>query len=130
MECIKTPLLSNHSCISLLQNSLPWLIHSFFGLQLDSFTILRKSSRTVSPYLFFKGLIQAYLVKTSILHNKYSTFFYDIFFISNNSAAQILPLNAKYTFLLLNFLITGLCNSSTSYVFTLIPDPVFLSKNL
>ena len=65
-------------------------------------------------------------------HNKYLTF---LFFegndsISAKSAAKILFLNLAYTFLLLNFLITGLCNSLASCSFTCAPDPVFLSKNL
>ena len=63
-------------------------------------------------------------------HNKYLTFlfFEDNDPISAKSAAQILSLNLAYTFLLLNFLITGLCSSSASCSFTLIPDPVFLSR--
>ena len=65
-------------------------------------------------------------------HNKYLTllFFEENDSISAKSAAQILPLNLAYTFYLLSFLITGLCNSSASCSFTLISDPVFLSKNL
>ena len=49
-------------------------------------------------------------------HNKYLTFLFlehnDP--ISAKSAAQILSLNLASTFLLLNFLVTGLCNSSAS----------------
>ena len=80
--------------------------------------------------LTFKGLSHAYLVKTSITHSKYLTFlfFEDNDSISAKSAAQILPLNLAYTFLLLNFLITGLCNSPANRSFTLFPDPAFLSK--
>ena len=65
-------------------------------------------------------------------HNEYLTFLFleDNDSISAKSAAQILSLNLAYTFLLLDFLITGLCNSLASGLFTLIPDPVFLSKNL
>ena len=75
-----------------------------------------------------------------MIHNKYLTFLFlehnDL--ISAKSAAQIISLNLASTFLLLNFLVTGLCNSSASYSFTLTPtllvpialDPVFLSKNL
>ena len=70
--------------------------------------------------LSFKGLTHAYLMKTSMIHNKYLTF---LFFEDND------PISAK-TFPLLNFLITGLFNSSASCSFTLIPDPVFLSKTL
>ena len=65
-------------------------------------------------------------------HNKYLTFlvFEDNDSISAKFAAQILSLNLADTFLLLNFLITGLCNSSASCSFTLTPDHIFLSKNL
>ena len=61
-------------------------------------------------------------------HNKYLTFLFleDNDSISAKSAAQILSLNLAYTFLLLNFLIADLRNSSASCSFTLIPDPVFL----
>ena len=60
-------------------------------------------------------------------HNKYLTFlcFEDSDSITAKSAAQILSLNLAYAFLLLNLLITGLCNSSGSCSYTLIPDPVF-----
>ena len=67
-----------------------------------------------------------------MIHNKYLTllFFVENDSISAKSAAQMLTLNLAQTFLLLNFLITGLWNSSASYSFTLISDPVFLSKVL
>ena len=70
--------------------------------------------------------------------NKYLTpkylKYYDA--ISAKSPAQMLSLNLAYTFLLLNFLITGLCNSieSTSFKFDILlliaPDPKLSSKNL
>ena len=65
-------------------------------------------------------------------HNKYLMLllFEESDSISAKSAAQILSLNLAYTFLLLNYLIACLCNSSASCSFTLTPDPVFLSKNL
>ena len=71
-------------------------------------------------------------MKKSITYNKYLTFlfFEDNDSISAKSAAQILSLNLAYTFILLNFLITGLCNSLASCSFTPIPGHVFLSKNL
>ena len=49
-------------------------------------------------------------------HNKYSTFLLLEYSdpISAKSADQILSLNLAYIFLLLTFLITGLCNSSAS----------------
>ena len=65
-------------------------------------------------------------------HNKYLTFlfFEDNDHISAKSAAQILSLNLAKTFLVWNFLIIGLCNSSASCSFTLTPGPVFLLKKL
>ena len=67
-------------------------------------------------------------------HNKYITllFFEDNDLISSNLAAQILPLNLTYTFLILNFLISDLCNSSANYLFTLpiALDAISLSKSL
>ena len=54
-----------------------------------------KTLRTVLPFLSFKGLAYAYLVKTSITHNKYQIFlfFEDNDHISAKSAAKILSLN-------------------------------------
>ena len=65
-------------------------------------------------------------------HNKYLTFLFleDNYFISAKSPAQTLPQNLTYTFLLLNLLITSLCSSLVSCLFTLIPNTVFLSKHL
>ena len=42
-----------------------------FGLQLDSLTSLIKAFKTISSFLSFKGLTQAYLVKASITLNRY-----------------------------------------------------------
>ena len=63
---------------------------------------------------------------------KYVTFrfFKDNDSISAKSAAQILSLNLAWTFLLLNFLITGLCDYSGSCSFTLTPYPVSYQKNI
>ena len=88
-----------------------------------------KAFITVLPFLSFKGLNHAYLLKISMTYsNKYFTvlFFEDNDSIAAKSASQILSLNLAYTFLLLNFLITGLCNSAGSCSFTLIPDPYLL----
>ena len=76
-------------------NSLPWAGHNLFGLRLDAFTILIIALRTVLPFLSFKGLTYAYLVKTPMTHNKYLTllFFENNDSISAKSAAQILSLN-------------------------------------
>ena len=92
VEYIKISLLSNHSCKSLLQNSIPWSAHNLFGLRLDSFTISIKALRTVLPFLSFKRLTHGYLVKTSMTHNEYSIFLFleENDPISDKSAAQIL----------------------------------------
>ena len=91
-----------------------------------------KVLRTVLHFLSFRGLTHAYLVKTSMTHNKHLTFLLleDSDPISAKCTAQILPLNLAYIFLLLNFLNTGLYNSSTRFSFTLTLTPVFLSKNV
>ena len=64
-------------------------------------------------------------------HNKYVAFlfFEDNYSISVKSVAQILSY-LSYTFLLLNFFITVLCNSSASCSLTLTPNLVLLSKEL
>ena len=70
-----------------------------------------KPSRTVSTFLFIKILTQTYLVQAFITQNKYLTprLKEDNNIISARSAAKSLSL--KYTFLSLNFLITGFRNS-------------------
>ena len=55
--------------------------------------------------------------------------------ISAKSTPQILSLNDENTFLLLNFLIIGFCNSSANcpfylILFLIVPPVVFLSKKL
>ena len=54
-----------------------------------------KALKTVLPYLFFKGLTHAYLVKRSMTHNKYLKFlfFEDSDPIPAKSAAQIFSIN-------------------------------------
>ena len=128
---MKISFLSNHSCITLFLNYLPWSTHDLFGLKL-LFTILIKAFRAVLPFLSYKGLTHAYLVKATIKNNKYVTFlfFEDNVSISAKSAAKILSLNLAKAFLFLNFLVTGLSNSSVRCLFILAPDTVFLSRNL
>ena len=63
----------------------------------------------LKPFLSFKGTTQAHLLKISIAHNKNLI---PLLYLLNNciaarSAAQILSLNADYTFLFSNFLIIG-----------------------
>ena len=48
------------------------------------FNISIKTFRTVSPFLSFKGLPHAYLVKTSMSHNTFLTF---LFFEDNDSVS-------------------------------------------
>ena len=50
--------------------------------------------------------------------------------MSAKSTPHILSLNCEYTFHLLNFLITGVCNSSAKILLVFIPLPniVFLSS--
>ena len=50
-------------------------MHNLFSLRLDSFTISIKALRTVLPFLSFKGLTHAYLLKGSMTYHKYVTFF-------------------------------------------------------
>ena len=61
-----------------------------------------KNIKNFFAFLSFKGLTNAYLVKTSLTHNKHLTslFFEENDHISAKSAAQILHLNLAYTSLL------------------------------
>ena len=62
------------------------------------------------PFLTLKGITQAYLLKTSIIHNKNLNPLLSLLnsCISAKSTPQILFLNEEYTFLLSNYLIIGL----------------------
>ena len=66
-------------------------------------------------FLSFKGLTHAYLLKIPITHNKNLNNFLNLLIncISVRSAPQILSIKVERTFLFLNFLIVGLCNSSS-----------------
>ena len=81
-----------------------------------------KAFRTVLLFLSFKGLIHAYLVKTSITDYKCLTLLFveDNDSISANAAAHIVLLNLTRTFLLLNFHFL-LFQFSFECSFTLIP---------
>ena len=46
--------------------------------------------------------------------------------MSAKSTPHILSLNCEYTFLLLNFLMTALCNSSAKMLLFFIPLPFFI----
>ena len=62
------------------------------------------------PFLSFKEITQAYLLKISISRNKNLNPLLNLLnsCISAKSTPQILSLNEEYTFLLLSFLIIGL----------------------
>ena len=57
------------------------------------------------PFLSFKGITEAYLLKISITHNKNLNPLLNLLnsCISAKSTPQILYLNEEYTFLFLNF---------------------------
>ena len=90
----------------------------------------------VIPFLSFKGITHAYLLKISITHNKKRIPLLNLLinYISARSAVQILFIKDECTFLLSNFLIIGLCNSSANslfdiFSFLIAPPEVSLSKN-
>ena len=76
----------------------------------------------VIPFLSFKRIIQAYLVKISITHNKrrISLLNLPIDYISVRSAPQVLLLNNEYTFIFSIFLMIDLGNSSANCSFCLV----------
>ena len=61
---------SNHDFINLSQNSLPLSTHIIFGLRFDSFQVFLEELVIVLPFLSFKGIAHAYLLKISITPNK------------------------------------------------------------
>ena len=67
----------------------------------------------------FKGITHAHLLKISITHNKKQISLLNLFIkcISARSAPQTLPIKDERTFLLLNFLIICLCDSSANTYF-------------
>ena len=70
----------------------------------------------VIPYLSFKGITHTYLLKISITHTKNLNPLLNLLTncVSAALAPQTLSINDECTFLFLNFLITGLCNSSAN----------------
>ena len=87
--------------------------------------------------MFFTGITQAYLLWLSITPNKNLNPVFDLLIIciSAKSAPQILSIKGDCTFLSLNILIIGLCNSFASSLLEkfsfVIPLPeIFLSKKL
>ena len=77
------------------------------------------------PFLSFNGTTNAYLLNKFIAHKRYLI---PLFFLLNDcmsakSTPHILSLNCEYTFLLLNFVITSLCNSCAKIVLFFVPLP-------
>ena len=103
VEYIKISLPSNHFYMKLLHNYFLWSTHNLFDLCLNSFTISVKSWTTVSAFLSFKGLTHAYLMKTSITHNKYLALHLieDNDLISFHNSDARTPSNLVQTFLLI-----------------------------
>ena len=86
------------------------------------------------PFLSFKGVTHAYLLKISIAHNKNLNPLLNLSFncISPTSTPQILSIKGECTFLLLKFLLIGLYNSSATFllgIFVIPPPQGFLLKN-
>ena len=80
-----------------------------------------KCISNTNPFLSFNGTTDVYLLNKSIAHKRYLITLF--FFLLNNrvsakSTPHTLSLNCEYTFRLLNFLITGLCNSSAKILLT------------
>ena len=87
------------------------------------------------PFLTFKAITHAYLLKISIIYNKKQIHLLNLFIncISARSAPQILSIKDACNFGFWNFLIIGLCNILVNYLVEissfLIPLPeAFLSK--
>ena len=88
-----------------------------FGLQLDSSNIYSKALVIIIPFLLFKGITHASLLKISITHNEKQIPLLNL--LTNcllaRSAPQILSIKDEYTFHFSNFLIIGLYNYSTNF---------------
>ena len=115
-EYISISLSYNHDVTDLLYNSLPLFSHILFSLCLNSSQIFWKALVIVIPFISFKEIIHVYLLKISITHNQKQIPLLNLLvnFISAKSAQQILFIKHEYTFLFLNILIIGLCNSSNN----------------
>ena len=106
----------SHDFTDLLQNSLPLSTHIFFEFLLDCFKTFWEALVIVIPFLFFKKITFAYLVKISITRNRKRIHFLNLInnYISVRSVPQLLSIKGDFTFLLLDFLIVGLCHSSSN----------------
>ena len=80
------------------------------------------------PFLSFKGITQAYLLKISITHNKKQITLLDLLIncISARSSPQILSLKDECTLRFSYFLIIGLSNSLANCSFCLISFLILL----
>ena len=105
---------SSYDFIDLLWSSKPLSPHVLFGLRLDYFKVFWKPLVIVLPFLFFKGIMHACLLKISITHNKKQISLLNLLIncISTRSVPKILSMKGDCTFLFFNILIIGLCNSS------------------
>ena len=102
-----------------------YLVSDFIHLN-----FIRKPSVVVISFLSLKGITHTYF-NIRILNPLLHLF---INCISARSAPQILPIKGEYTFLFLNCLIIGLCNSSANSLlniisFLTVPPEVFYQKN-
>ena len=104
-------------------SSLAYPYYIWFSMRLFYYFI--KCISILVPFLSFNGITKAYLLNKSIAHKRYLI---PLFFLLNDcmsakSTPKILSLNCKCTFLLLNFLIAGLCNSSAKILLLFLPLP-------
>ena len=77
---------------------------------------LEKTLVILVPFLSFKEITHAYLLKILITHNKKQILWLNLLinYISTRPAPEILPIQS-ILFLFLNFLIISLCNSSGNF---------------
>ena len=75
-------------------------MHNWFGFRSDSCNTFSKVSVTVVPFLTFKAITHAYLLKISIIYNKKQIHLLNLFIncISARSAPQILSIKDACNF--------------------------------
>src|SRR5271169_2579367 len=90
-----------------------------FGFLFELSTICLNASNTLFPVLSFKGILQAYLVNTSITLIIYLNPLLSLLHscISTKSQLQISSIAFVITWRRWNFLLTDLCNSSANSSF-------------
>ena len=111
--------------------------HILFGLRFDSSKFFWKTSVIVIHFLSFKEITHIYLLKISITHNENLNNLLNLLinYISARSVPKILSIKSECNFFLLNFLIIGVCNSSTSSLLEIVsffpvPSEVFFYHKL